>query len=225
MKPMQRYAKTFLALLCLPALLTISACKRGEDDPFLSLKTRDGRIIGEWKVQSIEAKDEINVTNNSNVTNTTVEVKFTDGSDFTRDTMIVTNSSNYKRTYTTKSPTITMNIMKNGVLEGIDESNDVTITGTDITGAITQVQTVKNTIKGYWNWATDDKSKTSITLGSGRAGLVIGGTARTYRVQQLKSKEVVLVLDEYTKTDENMPGVIFSNEWKSYVKLVLVPNE
>jgi hypothetical protein len=225
MKRIHRSAFNLLALLCMPALLTISACKRGEDDPFLSLKTRDGRIIGEWIVQSIESKDEINSTTNSNVVNTTVEVKYTAEGDFVRDTMIVTNNSNYKRTYTIKSPTISVNIMENGILEGIEESGDVSITGTNITGAITNTQSLKNTIKGYWEWGTSDKSKTSITLGTGRTGLVFSGGARSYRVQQLKSKEVVLILDEYSKSDENTPGVIISDEWKSYTKMVLTPKE
>lgn len=225
MKRTHRSVFNLLALLCMPAILTISACKRGEDDPFLSLKTRDGRIIGEWKVESIETKEEINNTTNSDVVNTTVEVKFTNEGDMTRDSTIVTNNSSYKRTYTLKTPSITLNIMKNGVLEAIEQYGDLTVTGTNITGAITTIQDTKNTIKGYWKWGTDDKSKTSISLGTGRVGLLLGGTSNTYRIQQLKSKEVVLILDEYQKTDDVYPGIISSYEWKGYTKIVLTPNE
>jgi hypothetical protein len=224
MKRMHRSVFNLLALLCMPALLTISACKRGEDDPFLSLKTRDGRIIGEWMVQSIETKEEINNTLNSDVVNTTVEVKFSSDAE-TRDSTIVTNNSSYKRTYTTKSPSISLNIMKNGVLEAIERSGDLTVTGTNITGAITTIQDTKITMKGYWKWGTDDKSKSSIVMGTGNTGVFFSGPSNVYRIQQLKSKEVVLVMDEYRKLEDVYPGIISSNEWKIYTKVVLVPKE
>lgn len=34
----------------LVVVVLFAACKKGEDDPFLSLKTRDARIRGEWKL-------------------------------------------------------------------------------------------------------------------------------------------------------------------------------
>ena len=115
--------------------------------------------------------------------------------------------------------------MKNGILETVEQYGDLTVTGTNITGAITTVQEIKNTVKGYWKWGTDDKSKSSIVLGTGRLGLVIAGPSSTFRIQQLKSKEVVLVMDEYQKTDDVYPGIISSYEWKGYTKIVLTPNE
>lgn len=38
------------ALIALAGLTTITGCKKGENDPFLSLKSRKARITGEWKL-------------------------------------------------------------------------------------------------------------------------------------------------------------------------------
>ncbi|MBD78400.1 MAG: hypothetical protein CL840_05740 [Crocinitomicaceae bacterium] len=37
-------------LLILAVVAALSACKKGENDPFISLKTRKGRLSGDWKV-------------------------------------------------------------------------------------------------------------------------------------------------------------------------------
>ena len=39
-----------LALIAIGGLTTITGCKKGENDPFLSLKSRTARISGEWKL-------------------------------------------------------------------------------------------------------------------------------------------------------------------------------
>lgn len=47
--------KLLLGLLIVSAIGTtvVSSCKRGKDDPFLSLRSRKGRMEGEWKVVSM----------------------------------------------------------------------------------------------------------------------------------------------------------------------------
>ena len=49
--------------------VTILACKKGENDPFLSLSSRKARLAGEWKLTKM---DELNVSNNG--TNTTCDI-------------------------------------------------------------------------------------------------------------------------------------------------------
>jgi hypothetical protein len=45
--------KTLIALTTVIALGSIvTSCKKGENDPFLSLRTRKARVVGEWKVVS-----------------------------------------------------------------------------------------------------------------------------------------------------------------------------
>lgn len=42
--------KNLIYIVCLGAILTTLGCKKGEDDPFLSLRSRKARVAGEWKV-------------------------------------------------------------------------------------------------------------------------------------------------------------------------------
>lgn len=44
------FMKLSFGLLVTIGLTTMTACKKGENDPFISLKTRKGRITGEWKL-------------------------------------------------------------------------------------------------------------------------------------------------------------------------------
>jgi len=43
--------------LLLASAWLFTACKKGEDDPFLSLKSRDARLRGEWKLVKAYALD------------------------------------------------------------------------------------------------------------------------------------------------------------------------
>lgn len=44
----------FILLLASATLLPISSCKKGENDPFFSLRTRKARLEGEWTVDKAE---------------------------------------------------------------------------------------------------------------------------------------------------------------------------
>lgn len=50
--------KRYFLLLVLPWLMY--ACKKGENDPALSLKTRKSRLAGEWKLESGRAYIDVN---------------------------------------------------------------------------------------------------------------------------------------------------------------------
>lgn len=45
-----------LVLVSLAMAATYSGCKKGEDDPFLSLRSRKARVAGEWKVSKISGE-------------------------------------------------------------------------------------------------------------------------------------------------------------------------
>lgn len=51
-----RTSKTILCFILAISIL-MPACKKGENDPFLSLKTRKARITGQWKPTKIEATE------------------------------------------------------------------------------------------------------------------------------------------------------------------------
>jgi hypothetical protein len=48
---MKNIVITLIALVC---LTVIPSCKKGENDPFISLRSRDARITGKWKVVNLE---------------------------------------------------------------------------------------------------------------------------------------------------------------------------
>lgn len=218
-------SRAFLAAAILPLALSLNSCKRGEDDPFLSFRTRDARLMGEWTVASIESKQEINNSVNSSVTNTLVEITYS-GADIKLDSTIVTNTTTYKRTYTNKEYSMTLNIMEAGVMEGIEKYGNKTVTGTGITGALETIMTYRSSIKGYWKWATDDKSKSTVTLSTGPVSVAFGGLGViTYQIQKLTNKEVVLIYNDYEKEEESYPGQVVTNEIKRSLKVVLTQGE
>lgn len=50
--------KTLIALTTVIALgSVVTSCKKGENDPFLSLRTRKARVVGEWKVVSSSSEE------------------------------------------------------------------------------------------------------------------------------------------------------------------------
>jgi len=88
-----------LAAVLLAGLAT--SCKKGEDDPLVSLRTRKARVTGEWKVTGIES------TSTSDDGTTKVETSTTyDGS--TATTTTVTTQSGGSPITTTGSNTFTV---------------------------------------------------------------------------------------------------------------------
>lgn len=216
----------FVPLLALIASVAlVSSCKRGEEDPFLSFRSRDARLMGEWTLSSLEVRQEINESNNSLVTNTIVEEKFS-GDSYTTDSSITTNTTTYKRTNTLKGYSVVMNIMEGGILEGTEKFSNETVTGTGITGATTFTQDIKNSIKGYWKWGYDDKNKRTVVLSVGPIGVAFGqlGT-NTYQIQKLTNKEMVLIYNDYQKLEENYPGLAITREAKRSINVTLKQGE
>ncbi|NBV14389.1 MAG: hypothetical protein EBS07_10025 [Sphingobacteriia bacterium] len=192
-----------------------SGCKRGEDDPMFSLKSRDKRLLGAWKITNITAVRDISINDNSNVINTLMEVRF-DGEETKLDSTVVTNSATYKRTYTYKGVSYTLNFEKFGILEVVQTQADYRYSGTNITGELQQIQTLKNSIQTYWGWGQDDKDKSNLTI-----GLNIYDFGPTYKIRQLKSKEIILESIYNDKDEETSPGYTYTNDLKSSITITL----
>ena len=126
-----------LGLLLLMGVTTLQSCKKGANDPFLSLKSRDSRITGTWVLKSMDYSQTQSATSNS-VTVTDVTTQSYDGSLLTE----VQNGNTYAASYTSE-----MVINKDGTyttmstLDG-DKSED----------------------DGYWWWLNDKKNKTRIAF-------------------------------------------------------------
>jgi hypothetical protein len=67
---MKKFFSSFLVVTLLSAI-TISSCKKGENDPFLSLKSRASRLTGEWKLTSGTVKETTTSSSSSTTTTTT----------------------------------------------------------------------------------------------------------------------------------------------------------
>ena len=64
--------KSLLALVAISVVAsgTLSSCKKGENDPFLSLRTRKARLVSDWKLKDGHAT-RVQQSNSSGVTTTT----------------------------------------------------------------------------------------------------------------------------------------------------------
>lgn len=92
----------FIAILGIITSLTYTGCRKGEEDPFLSLRSRDKRLVGTWTLKSSSDVTTTNTTttdyNNKNNVKTTVAEANTqsltfDGTVFTTDNNTTTTTT------------------------------------------------------------------------------------------------------------------------------------
>jgi len=178
-------ANKFFAILMLVILATpmFNSCKKGADDPFISFKSRDGRLTSTWKLTKIDQteSDVTTVSSTSNTVNTTITF---DGSTETKTTVTKIGSGNPVTTTTTSVYTFEMTLDKLGVA-----SYKMTVPPNSYTG------------NGTWAWGSNSKNKDMVTLVFNGNG---GFFNKTYNVDQLKSKELILKVNtEETSASAN----------------------
>ncbi|NOQ72118.1 MAG: hypothetical protein GQ574_08960 [Crocinitomix sp.] len=126
---------TLTALLILTTVM--GSCKKGENDPFMSIKTRDARITGLWELVDLNLSSIVKNTF-SGTTVTTVSSATYDGSLYTYISDGDATSFSYKRDLTiNKDGSYTSYIVQDG------NSQEMS---------------------GYWWWLDDTKKKTRIAL-------------------------------------------------------------
>jgi hypothetical protein len=131
--------KYFLQIsIILLAITVTSGCKRGEEDPFLSLKSRDSRVTGTWELKSSSYLYTETESESGVLTVNTNSVNFVNGV----RTYVSTNGTIFTSTYSFE-----MTIDKNGSYM-IVEINDG----------------YKSEQSGYWWWLNDSKKKTRIAF-------------------------------------------------------------
>lgn len=163
---MKTTIKVALAALMI-AGVSLESCKKGEGDPFLSLKSRKARVAGEWTVSSGEGKD-VNGsitstwTYNGTVKTTTVssvsaEDKYTETYEFEKDgKFTIKHVNNNNSTVITETTTGTWNFtggvgdVKNksqivlNVLTYSDGSTTTTYTGSDAPSMVMDIYELKS---------------------------------------------------------------------------------
>lgn len=193
-----------IALLAIGSLL-ISSCKKGENDPFISVKSRKARVVGEWTVTAGSGTD---VTDNGSTTTTTTWTY--DGAVETQTTGSTSTTTNVTRTY---------HFEKDGNFHMVE-----TETGTILSVAYTY----ETTSEGTWNFTGrvgEEKNKEAIllTLTSTTTKNTVGSNTTTstssctgsdcfsmlMHIDQLKNKEMIF---KFSGTSTDSSGDVDTSE-------------
>lgn len=182
-----------LLLLGVTAMILVtnlSSCKKGENDPFLSLKSRKARLTGEWTVTNIvEANSEVNSANP--FLSTTTSGSYANGI----LTEVTTNTSSGFVTQTsTEEITTTYEFLKDGtyIQTNVHSSFTDVISGNWIFMGKNKTQELKNkeSIMLYiTKFVQTDNNGVSQTI----TATGIDAVADVFVIDQLKSKEIVLI--------------------------------
>lgn len=179
------------------ALTTLNSCKQGENDPFLSLRSRDARIKGLWNLESVTGKYTKHVTTynvfgvKDNDGTVSREVTLTGGKLKAVNTIsgVVQGAIPYTQEY---DYTLALDIQAAGICHSKEE---ITPKGS----------TNKNTFEndGKWFWANDSKNKNSIIIMDLISSLLSSkidgaGQFTNWQISSLKNKDL-----EFTLTAKN----------------------
>lgn len=170
----QKIKTTFILLALFAGVF--QGCKKGENDPFISLHTRDARLAGDW---DLSGKNSETTTTSVNGGNTSVTKSTSTYSDGIETTVSVGGTSSTK--YNLK-----LKIEKNGqftyTLENFNSKGEPSST---------------NEYKGYWTWGSTAKRKSSIIIDvDGPMKDILGGV---WNIDQLKNKEIIFKKTDYSK--------------------------
>lgn len=163
--------KKFFVFIIAAAIIVpvLNSCKKGPNDPGISLKSRDGRIIAIWTLSSIEG--------------TSTEYSYFDSTYYTTS---ITYTGSMLTEMTSPGGTMDMSTGQFKMTLDKDGSYSYTETYTPDGGDLISLSGI-----GYWYWADSDKNKVGVTFTNGGSFLFFPGT---YRIDKLSSKELVLVI-------------------------------
>jgi hypothetical protein len=166
-------------LVVLAATFILPSCKKGENDPFISLKSRDARITAKWKLTKIEGTESDIQTQGAYTTNESKTVSY-NGSTETSTT--VTTMTGFPTDTQTATSIYTFELT-------LDKLGVATYSSTFPPNSYTG--------NGSWTWGSNSKNKDVLTIElNGTGGSMFSGT---YDIDQLKSSELLLKM----KTEES----------------------
>lgn len=125
------------AALAILVVAFLGSCKKGENDPFLSLRSRNARITGVWKMTAIEV--------------TTTDVNSGGGTTVTDTYSSIANGSTLTTTSSFGSSTVSYT-------ETLEIRKDGTYTKTIVEDGVTETQ------DGNWWWLNSNKKKVRIAF-------------------------------------------------------------
>lgn len=159
-------SKIVLSILVLVGI-SFSACKKSENDPFLSLKTRNARLIGEWELVSSEET-----------------IQYTDRFD---DIFIEGSSSRVFENGSLTSKGITTYTFEDEVITELEPETVINYThrlqinkdGT-FKNSITEGEELEEIVEN-WRWVDNSKKKTGLFL-----------MEDIYQIDRLTNSELIL---------------------------------
>lgn len=177
---MKKVLSLSMAIVLIAVLF--SSCKKGENDPFLSLKSRTSRLSREWKMSSADMTTTYTTSSYTSTTTTSF-----DGTTITQTSVYTVggSSSSNTTTYTFSNE--------------VEFAKDGTFTETIIDDGDSE------TNSGIWSWVygnedIDLKNKEAIVLTyTSGDGYTLSGVSldpdMIYVFEKLSSSELVIVLD------------------------------
>lgn len=216
---------TLTALAALTIAISITSCKKGEEDPGFTILSRKARVTGEWKVSSFESASERTTTNYFNGTTARPPYKTT--------RTISHDGTTYSSTYV--SPNIVTNLNETSTGTGSVTAHTYTFkkdatwesnysyTETVVTPYSNFTQTTKTTFSqtesGVWDFTSgvgkENKSKESI--------LVSVKSSKTTRVVTV---DITAGSNTTTDSDTYNDEYTYADNEKSFVwNLVMLKNK
>ncbi len=176
------------AILC--SLFIVSGCKKGENDPFLSVHTRKARVAGEWKMTS-GTSTQNNYYSSASTTN--VITTTYDGVNAS-ESSVTTTPFGTTTTNSTYAYTDQMTMERDGTMKGTNTNDGVT-----------------TTFEGNWNFSggigeMKNKSQlmllyTKVTDDNGTSTLEANTYQIIYDINELRTKKMVLTYSQKTVYD------------------------
>lgn len=148
-------------------LLALGSCRKGAEDPFLSLRSRQSRLIGVWEISGIEG------------TRVDTRVKLTGGTSTKKITTTFKDTLKKSFDGTTAIDSVyseVLSINEDGTF------NDTINSKKFVENAVNSKKTNTRIVTNQWHWLNTKKNKTGIEL----VGL------GSFNVDRLASKELVL---------------------------------
>lgn len=138
-----------LSLIIFSILISINACKKSENDPFLPFSSRDTRISKIWKLSSLSSTENITRTSGSIEIITDIKYEF-DGTNMTKTTVTNEGTEVDEKTYSR-----TLEIKKDGFY------SDIISYGEE-----------NSEYNGYWFWQDGNKKKIGIKFSESEAYII-----------------------------------------------------
>lgn len=172
-KTMKKHVSFLTVLLISSMILSFTSCKKGEDDPFLSLKSRNSRLKGEWVMKEASVTETYSVSGVSSTTTTT----------YNGTQMTETDASGAD----TWAYTYTITFEKDGTysIVEVDDGSTVNYSGTWAWGGKNKSTELKN--KEVIHLTTTQETHTGSTYQY--TGVSVD---ESWQIQKLASKEMIV---------------------------------